>query len=307
MIFEDISRFQNLTTKEIKSHFGTIKKENTPHPKRGANMMLNPLNLMHINRLDEIDADMITINLEDAIAPQRKEEALYNTALFLSHLQNTKSFIIVRINPLKEGGAKEITFLNDFGFDAIRLPKVKTINDVAQTLEILDEGKELHLSLETKEAFANIGSLKIDSRVTTLNLGILDLLASLDISQERLKFDNPTIDYILSKFLIESKSVNLHPISFMFQDYNDIDTFRAWCYKERLLGYESKACMGPKQVEIVREIFAPCAIELERAIKIKQLFEKNTKKGINGFMDEAYGFIDEPIYKDALGLLEKYR
>ena len=306
MIFEDITKFEHLTPKKVASHFGDAKKEKTPHPKRGANMMLNPLNMTHLNKLDELTTDMITINLEDAIAPGRKEEALYNTALFLSHLRSSKSFIIVRINPLREGGAQEIQFLNDFGFDAIRLPKVKSAADVVKTLEILQSDKELHLSLETKEAFDTITSFAIDTRVTTLNLGILDLLASLDIPQERLRSDNPAIEYILSKFLIESKSIGLHPVSFMFQDYNDTDTFKIWCEKERLMGYESKACMGPKQVAIVQKIFAPSALEMKRAKDIKDAFEKNANRGTNGFMHERYGFIDEPIYKDALNLLQKY-
>ncbi|MBN2768708.1 MAG: CoA ester lyase [Campylobacterales bacterium] len=306
MIFEDISRLKNLSNKEIKALFGNIQKSKTPHPKRGANMMLNPLKLEHLNRLDELEVDMITINLEDAIAPQRKKEALYNTALFLSHLQNSKSFIIVRINELREGGVQEIQFLNNFSFDAIRLPKVKNSSDVAKTLDILDNNKELHLSLETKEAFNTIGTLKIDSRVTTLNLGILDLLASLDIPQDRLKLDNPSIEYILAKFLIESKSACLHPISFMYQDYNNLEEFSAWCKKERLMGYESKACMGPKQVAIAQKLFAPSLDALHKAKTIKELFEQNSKKGIHGFMHEEYGFIDEPIYKDALNLFKKY-
>ena len=63
--------------------------------------------------MDESDADMITLNLEDAIAPSRKKEALHNIALFLSYMEHANSFIIVRINPLDEGGAEEIKFLND--------------------------------------------------------------------------------------------------------------------------------------------------------------------------------------------------
>jgi hypothetical protein len=57
-------------------------------------MMLNPLNLAHLNRMDESKADMITLNLEDAIAPSRKQEALDNVALFLSHMEHSDSFII---------------------------------------------------------------------------------------------------------------------------------------------------------------------------------------------------------------------
>jgi citrate lyase subunit beta/citryl-CoA lyase len=73
-------------------------------------MMLNPLNLKHMNRLDSLNADTVTLNLEDAIAPSRKKEALINTALFLSHMEHSKSFVIVRTNPLDGGGAEEIAF-----------------------------------------------------------------------------------------------------------------------------------------------------------------------------------------------------
>ncbi|NOZ90436.1 MAG: CoA ester lyase [Epsilonproteobacteria bacterium] len=268
-----------------------------------SNMMLNPLKLRHLNRIDNLEADMITLNLEDAIAPSRKREALINIALFLSHLKNSNSFIIIRTNPLNEGGAEEIEFLNDFTFDAIRLAKVKEQNDIEKALKILDKSKELHISMETKEAFENLSSLRIDKRFTTANIGILDLLTSLGLPQSLLQRDNPTIHYILSKFLIDSKIAGLHPISFMFQDYKNIDEFRKWCQLEKKMGFTTKACMGPLQVEVANEIFGATPEEIERAKYIKKIFEESVKRGENGFMDERYGFIDEPIYRDALLVL----
>ena len=104
--------------------YGKKKKEPSSHSRKRSNMMLNPLNLKHLNRIDVHDTDMITLNLEDAIAPSRKKEALHNIALFLSHLEHSNSFIIVRTNPLHEGGAEEISFLNDFSYIlSIRLYK----------------------------------------------------------------------------------------------------------------------------------------------------------------------------------------
>jgi len=266
--------------------------------------MLNPLQLKHLNRIDESVADMITLNLEDAIAPSRKKEALHNIALFLSYMEESKSFIVVRTNPLNEGGSEEIAFLNDFSFDAIRLAKVKDQTEIAQALTLLSSDKELHISLETKEAFENLGKLRIDERLTTANLGILDLLTSLGLPQSIVTLGNPTIDYILSKFLIDAKTAGIHPISFMFQEYNDTETFKAWCEHEKRMGFESKACMGPKQVEIANEMFNINIYELERARYIQTAFEANASQGINGFMDDAYGFIDEPIYRDALLVLQ---
>ncbi len=270
-------------------------------------MMLNPLNEKHFKKFDSLEADMITLNLEDAIALSRKKEALENCTKFLSNRKKTDHFIIIRTNPIDQGGDKEIELLNDFEFDAIRIPKVKDSLDVKKALNILDDKKELHLSIETKEAFLNISSLKVDPRVTTLNLGILDLLNSLNLPQSLLTLDNPTIEYILSKFLIDAKANDLLAISFMFQEYNDTKTFTSWCKKEKSMGYEAKACMGPKQVEIANQIFDISKEELKRAKYIKEVFEKNSLKANNGFMDEKYGFIDEPIYKDALLILKKLR
>jgi len=283
--------------------FGTKQKKPCTHSRRRSNMMLNPLQLGHLNRIDTSEADMITLNLEDAIAPSRKKEALHNIALFLSHMEDSNSFIIVRTNPLDDGGAEEIAFLNDFSFDAIRVAKIKNQTHIAQALTLLSKDKELHISLETKEAFLNLSKLRIDARLTTANLGILDLLTALGLPQSLVQKENPSINYILSKFLVDAKAAGIHPIGFMFQEYNDTETFTAWCEHEKMLGFESKACMGPKQVAIANEVFSINKYEIERAEHIKTIFEANEAKGINGFMDDTYGFIDEPIYRDSLLIL----
>ncbi|MBT8348854.1 MAG: CoA ester lyase [Sulfurovum sp.] len=295
MIFENLNR--------LPIAFGSKRKAPAEKQSYRSNMMLNPLNLKHLNRIDDHDADMITLNLEDAIAPSRKKEALHNIALFLSHMEHSNAFIIVRTNPLNEGGAEEIAFLNDFGFDAIRVAKVKNQTEIAQALTLLSTDKELHISLETKEAFDSLSRLRIDERLTTANLGILDLLTSLKLPQSLVTLENPTIDYILSKFLVDAKTADIHPISFMFQEYNDTKTFKSWCEREKMMGFETKACMGPKQVQIANETFSINKYELERALHIKEAFETHSAQGVNGFMDDKYGFIDEPIYRDSLLIL----
>ena len=126
MIFE--------TLNNLPKEFGKNRKKPCQHKRRRSNMMLNPLQLKHLNRMDESEADMITLNLEDAIAPSRKKEALYNIALFLSYMKESNSFIVVRTNPINEGGDKEIEFLNEFSFDAIRVAKVKNQQDIKKAL-----------------------------------------------------------------------------------------------------------------------------------------------------------------------------
>ncbi len=305
MVFSDIDRFEKMSLDDRVSCFGDGYKLPPPPILKRSNMMLNPLRLKHLNRLDDLEADVVTLNLEDAIAPSRKKEALINIALALSNLKSRKSQIVIRTNPLGEGGQEEIEYLLKFPFDAIRIPKVRSVDEVRKALEILPADRELHLSLETKEAFADIPKLKIDKRVTTLNLGILDLLADMGLPQSLLKEKNPkTVEYILSRFLIESRVAGFLPVSFMYQEYRDIEGFKRWLELEKSMGFTSKACMGPAQVEVVNDFLGVKDEEIVRAKEIKEAFEKSSKRGENGFMHEKYGFIDEPIYKDALNILK---
>ncbi len=270
-------------------------------------MMVNPLKKEHLQKLSKSKASLFTLNLEDAIAKERKGEALQNIIAFLQEYPELSSKIIVRINPLNEGGKEEIKALNPYNFLAVRVAKVKSLEEIKEALALLKDDKKLHISLETKEAFYNIRSWRIDERFCMANLGILDLLNSLNLPQSLVQLHNPTIEYILSKFLLDCKSVGLIPVSFMYQDYNNEEEFRAWCKKEKLMGFESKACMGPKQVAIANEIFGVNEEELQRAKEIVKAFEEHAKKGITGFMHEKYGFIDEPIYKDALLVLALFK
>jgi len=304
MIFNSLDFIENLSVDDRLKHLGDKKKKPSTLKTFRSNMMLNPLKLKHLNNIDNLACDMVTLNLEDAIAPSRKKEALHNIALFLSHLEESNTFIIVRTNPLEEGGREEIAFLNSFAFDAVRVAKVKTRDEILEIDRLLKSEIEIHISLETKEAFANLATFGGIERFTTANIGILDLLTSLGLPQSLVERDNPTIQYILSKFLVDAKTAGVNPVSFMFQEYKDVEGFRAWCELEKKMGFTTKACMGPLQVQIANEVFSIDSEAIVRANIIKEAFENSSSLGENGFMHEQYGFIDEPIYRDALLVLK---
>lgn len=267
-------------------------------------LMVSAHQIKHMNKLDSLKSDIAIINLEDGVSKELKPVALKMAAVFLSNIKKSDSMLVVRINPLDKGGIEEIEYLNRFKPDAIRIPKVKDVHDVKRALRMVDEDIDIHLSIETKEAFLNLEHLKIDKRVKVFYLGILDLLSDLEIFQEILKISNPTIDYILSRFLIICKSIGVYPVSFVYQDYKKLQEFEEWCIYEKSLGFNAKGCISPKQVEIANRIFSPSIEIIEKAKYIKEIFEKMRKIGITGFKDEKYGFIDEPIYKDALNILK---
>ena len=258
----------------------------------------------HLDKIYNLECDIIIINLEDGVFDKSMALELLVKRFQQKKMKVKNKKVVVRVNPLNLTGASEIKVINTLKPDAIRVSKVRTIEDIKYALELIDEDIEVHLSIETKEAFENLSKFRIDKRVTTVYLGILDLLEDLKLPQSLVQMDNPTIDYILSKFLINSHIAELKAVSFTYQDYKNTAQFEDWCKKEKRMGFGCKSCISPTQVNIASKIFGIKKEELEKANYIKDIFEKQKALGVTGFSDEKYGFIDEPIYKDALLIIK---
>lgn len=267
-------------------------------------LMLSANNLKHLNKIDELGAECIMLNLEDGVSPEQKPLALRLCALALSNLPQSDKKLVVRVNPLEEGGAEEIQVLNAFRPDAIRVPKVRSATDVKNALSLVDDEIELHLSIETREAWLAMAELAIDERVTCFYLGILDLFADMGLPQQLITPENPTLRYMLSHFLVTAKAAGVKPVSFVFQDYKDEEGFERWLQLEKEMGYTAKGCISPKQAVQAQQVFGFSVEEIEKAREIIRLFEAKRAEGVTGFTHETYGFIDEPIYKGAKALLD---
>ncbi len=267
-------------------------------------LMLSCNNIKHLSKIESLDADCIMLNLEDGVSKEDKPFALVLCAFYLTQITKSDKKLVVRVNALDEGGYEEITYLNQFMPDAIRVPKIKNASEVKNVLALLNDEIELHLSIETADAWHNLSSLSVNKRVTTFYLGILDLFADMKLSQSLINLDNPTMHYMLSHFLISSKAMNVKPVSFVYQEFKNLETFSKWINLEKSMGYDAKGCISPSQVTLVNEVFVDKEAQLTRAKVIIKLFEMYRDEGITGFVDDEYGFIDEPIYKGALALLQ---
>ena len=267
-------------------------------------LMLSTHNLKHLAKIPSLNAECIILNLEDGVSSEQKPYALRLCAIALAKHPKLDKKLVVRINALDEGGIEEIVYLNPFMPDAIRIPKIRRVEEVQKALELIDEGIEVHLSIETKEAWLALSTLACHSRVKAYYLGVLDLFADLGLSQSLLTPENPTMQYVLSHFMITARACGVKPVSFVYQEYKNNDGLRNWLELEKTIGLEAKGCITPNQVEAVHEIFGNSELEIKKCRTIVTLFEENAANGITGFVDERYGFIDEPIYKGALAVLK---
>ncbi|WP_345973709.1 HpcH/HpaI aldolase/citrate lyase family protein [Sulfurimonas diazotrophicus] len=269
-----------------------------------APLMLSAHRVKHLSKIPRLSADAVMFNLEDGVSAEQKPVALRLCALALSRLPQSSKKLIVRVNPLDEGGVEEIAFLAPYMPDAIRVPKVRTAEEVERIISLVPAPIEVHLSIETKEAWLALASLRTDSRVCTFYLGILDLFADLGLDQALIAPENPTLRYLLSHFFVTCRALGVKPVSFVYQDYRNVAGFAAWLALESEMGFDAKGCIAPKQAEQVMAAFGRDEAALSRAREIVALFEAERAKGVTGFTHEVYGFVDEPIYKGALALLK---
>jgi len=269
-----------------------------------APLMVSAHRVKHLAKIPELKTDAVMFNLEDGVSAEQKPVALRLCALALSRLPECDKKLIVRVNPLGEGGEEEIGILGAFMPDAIRVPKIRTSEEVKRVLALTPEPVEVHLSIETKEAWLALATLRPDPRVKAFYLGILDLFADLGLDQALIKQNNPTLRYMLSHFLVTCRALGVKPVSFVFQDYRDEEGFAEWLALEREMGFDAKGCISPKQAEQVMHYFSADEASLRKAHEIVALFEAARADGVTGFTHETYGFIDEPIYKGALAVLK---
>jgi len=295
MVFNDISELQNIVeSNDIKKAEQLINPNRlaTVTTKKRSVLMVSGHQVKHLNKIDELPADVIMLNLEDGVPKEKKEIARVMIAVFLSHIKDLNKEIVIRVNPLNEGGLEDIKYLNRLSFNAFRIPKVNSVEEIDDVFMITD--KEIHASIETKEAFFNLKDLT-HPKLTTFYIGIYDLLNELQINHSVIELDNPLIHRILSDFSLTCRYMNIIPIGFVYQQYKDLDGFKKWCLLQKNLGMQGVGCITPAQCEIANKIFGE---DLEFAKMIVERFEREGPFTIDGL------YVDEPIYKNYLQVLK---
>ena len=252
-------------------------------------IMISGHNEKHLSKIESIEG-IIMLNLEDGVPKNKKKLALQNIIKVLEKNPNKK--IVVRINNLNESGLEEIIALNKFDIP-FRIPKVNNLKQLDRVFDITPN--EIHLSIETKEAFFNLKNFK-HKQITTVYLGILDLFDELKLNHNLITFNNPLIEKILVDFSLNSLYLGVNAIGFVYQKYKDLDGFKKWCEKQKQIGIKGVGCITPSQLEIANNIFIN--EDKEYAKMIVERFEKEGVFTIDGL------YVDEPIYKNYKMIIE---
>ena len=132
MIFKNLNPlYEIVDNNDIQKAIKLIKSPPKFTPvktKKRSVLMVSGHQVKHLNKIDELKADVIMLNLEDGVPKDKKEIARILIAVFLSNLKNIDKEIVIRINALDEGGFEDIEFLDKLGLEIFKIPSGEITN-----------------------------------------------------------------------------------------------------------------------------------------------------------------------------------
>ena len=204
-------------------------------------------------------ADVVVVDLEDAVAPDRKDYARAATAELLSEPQLR---VHVRVNALDTPwAADDLRTLAPLpGVSGLRLPKVTSPEEVVAVAEKARD-LPLYALLETALGIERAFSIAAaHSSVHGIALGEADLRADLGVR------DDAGLDWSRSRVIVAARAAGLAPPpQSVHPDIRDLEGLAASCAHGRALGFLGRAAIHPRQLPVIESAFLPTNEEIEQA------------------------------------------
>ena len=254
--------------------------------------------------------DAIILDLEDAVADERKVEARALAAGVIAKLERPWW---VRINALDtalwEGDVRAVVQPNLAG---IMVPKARSAADVLAVERVLDECEEalgiatpiaLGPIVENVVGLAHVREVGTASRrVAFLTFGEGDFTLDLGIDWDS---SSPTLIAAKAQVVLESRLAGLDkPHDGVYPHLGDPAGLERACLAGKALGFGAKHCIHPEQIATIHAIFSPGAKARERAQRIVTDFEAALAAGSASTTIDGE-FIDYPVYHRARKVLEE--
>lgn len=248
-------------------------------------------------------ADGIILDLEDAVAPSKKEDARYLVRNALRNNDFRGAEIMVRINQLP-AGLRDLSFIVPHPLNLVLIPKCESAEEVKAVDEEIgrlkqDPGRNIWLMPIIESAWGVLHAFEIASaspNVVALAIGLEDYTA--DIGAERSPEGMETF-YARSAVVNAARAAGIQPIDSAFAGFEDLDELRAVASRSKALGFEGMGAIHPAQIAVIHECFNPGEKEIDKAKKIVMAFEAAEKAGI-GVIALGSKMIDAPVVKRAL-------
>lgn len=257
-------------------------------------------------------ADVVFLDVEDAVAPDDKAQARKNIIQGLNDIDWGRKSMMVRINGLDTHYMyRDVVDIVEAcpRLDMILIPKVGTAADVyaidmmvTQIETAMGRTKRIgfEVLIETALGMANVEAIAQSSkRLEAMSFGVADYAASTrarttviggvnkdsgvlsdrDVDGKREYFWTDPWHAAQTRMMVACRAYGLRPIDGPFGDFSDPDGYVAAANRAAVLGYEGKWAIHPSQIALANRVYTPSEAEVTRARRIMQAMDEAAKAG----------------------------
>jgi malyl-CoA/(S)-citramalyl-CoA lyase len=282
-------------------------------------------------------ADIVFLDLEDAVAPDEKAQARKHIVQGLNEIDWGVKTMMVRINGLDTHYMyRDVIDIVEAcpRLDMILIPKVGVAADVYAVDMLVTQVETaikrtrrigLEVLIETALGMANVEAIAQSSkRLEAMSFGVADYAASTrarttviggvnrdsgvltdkDADGKREYHWSDPWHAAQTRMMVACRAYGLRPLDGPFGDFNDPDGFRAAANRAAVLGYEGKWAIHPSQIALCNAVFTPSLAEVTRARRIMEAMAQAEREG-RGAVSLDGRLIDYASIRMAEALLKK--
>ena len=265
----------------------------TAYRPRRSVLYLPSSNERALEKARTLPVDALILDLEDAVAPDAKEQARENACAAVRSGDYGRRELTIRVNGIgTRWHEDDLAAAAAAGPDAVVVPKVSSAAEVRQLVAALEAAgapghTKLWAMVETPVAMLHCEEIAAASeRLTVLVMGTNDLAK--ELHAEHVPGRAPLLTG-LGLCLLAARATGTVILDGVFNDVKDAEGFAAECLQGRQMGFDGKTLIHPGQVATCNDTFAPSEAQVEEARGILAAWEQGAGAGVvtfNGRMIE---------------------
>ena len=250
-----------------------------------------------------LGSDAVIFDLEDAVSPAEKDAARILVRNTMRYMDFRGCEMIVRINSVDTAFWKQdLDMIMPLKPALILLPKSGSAADVLEADAYMTQLEEklgmerntvglmplIETAAGVENSFAIASSTK---RVQALFLGAEDLTADLQCKRTK---ESREIEYARTRLVVAARAAGVQVYDTPFTDVNDDEGIVVDAQLAKALGFNGKASISPRHVEVINAVFSPTQKEIDYAYEVMEAIETAKAQG-KGAIALHGKMIDAPI------------
>ena len=274
--------------------------EPAARPRRSA-LYMPASNARAVEKARTLPADVIILDLEDAVAPEAKPDARAAAVAAVKAGGFGRREVVIRVNGLSTAwGRDDLAAAADAGPDAVLVPKIGSVADVDAydvALSAAPAATQLWAMIETCPAMFELKAIAAASaatRLAALVMGVNDLAKEMKARQTP---DRAAFLPFLSMAVAAARAHGLVALDGVHNEIDDLEALATVCRQGADFGFDGKSLIHPTHLAICNRAFAPPADEVAWAGAVVEAFGRPENQGkgalrVNGRLAEHLHLAD---------------